>query len=572
MTRILAFTPYAAWEFHTRYEVTISKAARLRGAQVRHILCDGQMAACDMYGAAASYPQGRPLDLCQQCQTMARAALEKSSLPFEWMSTLTTQDQKREAILWAQNLAVDELENARFHDWPLGEWITTSVVSYFREYPLDFNNWHHLSVWRGFLQGAAISALAIDGVLNQWQPDVLLMFNGRFGPLRVAFNLARARQIRVLIHERPWRPGAIFLYENAPANSPRPPQDYVLLWRDAPLTIAQLQTVQQWLIDRRFPPDRGLDLLYANTPQGAHILKSLGLTPEKKFWVMLTSSTDEFMGDPAIVGPFETQESWIEGVLAWMEQRPDIQLVIRVHPNVGGAGLGGESTSQALWFEHLRERLPANVTLIGPNEPLSSYDLMDACDAALTYGTTAGLEALASGKPVLTVPPLPLYAKAEGVLLVEHRDQLEAKLEELARHESTPPTRARCRRGAFRCIYRGFFDFQKDFPLVRVDDRVSSRVTYSDESALLPGRDATLDRICDFLFDGRPLFDAPTPADLALTNQQEDDFFAALEANENWLKPRLDRRRLTLRVHGARKESIKSAKNMLRPLKNKLGL
>lgn len=572
MTRILAFTPYAAWPFHTRYELTISKAARLRGAQVRHVLCDAQMAECDMYSAAAFYPKARPLDICRNCQKQANIEFAGSGLPVDWMSSLTTDDQKREAIRWAQNLTVDELENARFHDWPLGEWITTSVVSYFRDYPLDFNNWQHISVWRGFLQGAAISALALQTVFDQWQPDALLMFNGRMGSLRVALNLARERQIRVLIHERPWRPGAIFLYENTPANSPRPAQDYVAQWRDAPLTLAQLQTVQRWLVDRRFPPDRGLDLLYANAPQGRAVLETLGLKSDKKLWLLLTSSTDEFMGDPALVGPFATQEEWIEAVVLWVARRPEIQMIIRVHPNVGGAGLGGEATSQTLWFEQLRPRLPANVALVGPKEPLSSYDLMDVADAALTYGTTAGLETLALGKPVLTAPPLPLYEMAQGVILVEAPDEIEAKLNELARHQSTTATRAQCQRGAFRCIFRGFFDFQKDFPLVRVDDRVSARATYSDESALLPGRDATLDRICDFLFEGRPLFDTPTPSDLARSTADEDDFFAQLENNPNWLKPRLDRRRLTLRVGGARKDGIKTAKNVLRPLKNKLGL
>lgn len=527
------------------------------------------MAECDIYGAASFHPQGRPLDLCQSCQAQSRQIFTESGLDFEWMSALTSDKQKREAVAWAQNLELDQLETAHFRGWPLGEWITTSVVSYFRHYPLRFDNWHQISVWRGFLQGAAITALAMQHVLDEWKPDALWMFNGRMGPLRVAFNLARQREIRVLIHERPLRPGAIFLYENTPANNPKPIHDYVLAWRDVPLSTAQLETARDWLIDRRFPPDRNLDLLYAKAPQGAnHLREQLKLSKKRKTWVLFTSSTDEFMGDPALVGPFETQEQWIEDVLLWLARNSQIELIIRVHPNVGGFGLSGEAKSQALYFENLHTQLPTNARIVGPNEALSSYDLMDICDAALTYGTTAGLEMLALGKAVLTVPPLPIYGCAQGVILVVKREDLDAALDELSLRKPS----VEAMRGGFRCIAHGVFDSQKEFPLVQVDERVLSRYTYSNESALAPGRDATLDRICNFLFDGRPIFDAPTPADLAKSTNEEDIFFDALANNGTWLKPQLNARRIKLQWGRIRKGTIRRARKGLLAAKHKLGL
>jgi len=73
MARVLAFTPYAAWRIHTLYETTITRACRLRGAEVTHLLCDGVLSECDMYIAAIS-PSGRPFDLCTRCQAGAGAA------------------------------------------------------------------------------------------------------------------------------------------------------------------------------------------------------------------------------------------------------------------------------------------------------------------------------------------------------------------------------------------------------------------------------------------------------------------------------------------------------------------
>ena len=52
MTRVLAFTPYARWHFHTKYETTLTRACQARGAEVKHLLCDGLLSECDIYKAA----------------------------------------------------------------------------------------------------------------------------------------------------------------------------------------------------------------------------------------------------------------------------------------------------------------------------------------------------------------------------------------------------------------------------------------------------------------------------------------------------------------------------------------
>ena len=45
-------------------------------------------------------------------------------------------------------------------------------------------------------------------------------------------------------------------------------------------------------------------------------------------------------------------------------------------------------------------RLPANVILVPPDQPLSSYGLLAVSDLVLGYTTTVGLEAAVRGIPV----------------------------------------------------------------------------------------------------------------------------------------------------------------------------
>ena len=210
-TRIMTFSPYAAWTFHTNYETTLLHGCVIRGAEVKVLLCDGVFGECDMYNAAMSFPHGRPLNLCQSCQAAAKSALDKSGLPYEWLSSYLSEQERQEALNWAQSLYPDEFMTATFRGFPVAEWVITSAVTYFRVYPIRFDDWQTLNVYRGFLHAGAITCIALENAFEQWKPDALLMFNGRMSVTRVAFYMAKRSGIRILTHERSYRPDTLFI-------------------------------------------------------------------------------------------------------------------------------------------------------------------------------------------------------------------------------------------------------------------------------------------------------------------------------------------------------------------------
>src|SRR5262249_46449369 len=155
-----------------------------------------------MYGAAMS-SSGRPFDLCDRCQAGAKVALADTPVPFEWLSSYLRPDERHAAFEWAQEIQPSQFLSAFFRGLPIGEWVTTSVVSYFRCLPIRLDDWHPVNVFRGFLHGTAVASVALSRLLDDWRPDSMILLNGRLSVLRVAFNLARARGIRVLVHEAP---------------------------------------------------------------------------------------------------------------------------------------------------------------------------------------------------------------------------------------------------------------------------------------------------------------------------------------------------------------------------------
>jgi len=533
MTRVLAFTPYTLWDFHTNYETTITRACQVRGAEVKHIRCDSLFGECDMSNAEMS-PTGRPPGLCALCRSRGDVSFEGTGLATEWLSRYLEPGEREEASAWAQGLAPEHLETAQFHGFPLGEWVLSSVVSYFRTYPVRVDDGRVAGVFRGFLHAGALTSLGLTRALDDWKPDALVVFNGRRSVTYIAFVLARRRGIRVLVHERPQRPGTVMVAQNEHCLSLEPFKRLWADWGDVPLARGQLQQVADWLRDRRFGHNQKGIHRFTNAPgQRDAVRQALGLVPGRKIAALYTSSTDEYAGTPGFVGPFASQEEWIERVAAWAGRRSDCDLVIRAHPNLAGAaGAGGSADAEIRWLQGLGTRLPGNARLVMPQDPLSTYDLMDVADLGITYGSTAGVEVFALGKPVVTTPPIAFYDGVPSVFTVLEPGALEATLDAAL---AQGPSRE-LRRMAFRCLSLFYFHLPLPFPLVSVTRLTDTRVSYDSAEALAPGRDPSLDRICGFLLEDKPIFPAPDAQQRRRTADEEDAFFTRLEADPHWLE------------------------------------
>jgi hypothetical protein len=196
--------------------------------------------------------------------------------------------------------------------------------------------------------------------------------------------------------------------------------------------------------ERALPPDRvrevGEDTLVRFSATQAHVYSPpktfgagdlrtrLGLDPHRKLLVAFTSSLDEMMATgvtraglgasvPPPPQPFRDQIEWLQAVIDRVERSPNLQLVVRVHPREGPNKREGV-TSQHLGL--LRERFDRpfrHCRFVWPGDPVSSYDLGELADVALTSWSTIGLEFARMGVPVLT--------STNGLAAFPHDDFLE---------------------------------------------------------------------------------------------------------------------------------------------------
>jgi hypothetical protein len=98
---------------------------------------------------------------------------------------------------------------------------------------------------------------------------------------------------------------------------------------------------------------------------------------------------------------FHKQVDWIEALIEFVQNRRDLNLIIRVHPREFPNKREGLLSEHAIMLERILTNLPENVNVNWPNDNISIYDLAIIVDTFANAWSTAGEEMILLGIPVV---------------------------------------------------------------------------------------------------------------------------------------------------------------------------
>ncbi|MBD2548391.1 hypothetical protein H6G65_02075 [Microcystis elabens FACHB-917] len=146
-----------------------------------------------------------------------------------------------------------------------------------------------------------------------------------------------------------------------------------------------------------------------------------GIKPEQKILLMTLSSYDEayaallidaFPESKVFSDVFRTQAEWVQATLSWITNRPELFLVIRIHPRDFPNKREAMRSDQSFLLEQQLSYVPSNAHVNWPNETISLYQILESTSVVLTGWSVTGVEALALGIPVVTYDAnLPSYPR-----------------------------------------------------------------------------------------------------------------------------------------------------------------
>lgn len=150
---------------------------------------------------------------------------------------------------------------------------------------------------------------------------------------------------------------------------------------------------------------------------------------------------------------------WLENTVRHFAQRPEAQLVIRVHP---GEMLGAGHPSVEIVRTAVPDQ-PPHVITIEPDAEVNTYDLIEVAHMGLVYTTTVGMEMAMAGVPVVVSG----HTHYRGKGFTHDPETLTDYFEILDQRIAEPLNRRLSREKvdlAIRYAYRFFFEYPFTFP------------------------------------------------------------------------------------------------------------
>jgi glycosyltransferase involved in cell wall biosynthesis/predicted O-linked N-acetylglucosamine transferase (SPINDLY family) len=498
--KVLCFSPYAAWQLHASYEIALCHNLQWRRHSYLYVGCDGLFSDCDLFWEAAAGP--RPKNACAACQKQVTTLLDTCRIPHTWLGKYNPPDGESSAQAFTKALRDDELLAAEYRGYPVGQWIKSSVHTHLRINTIDLRNPKHCAALRSYLYSGAVAINCLSQLLDQERPTILLLFNGRMSVTRIALELAQERGIRVVCHERGLAKETLLLWENENCLSLRPYEKFGAEWRDIPLSKSEVSKVTRWLTDRAHGTNLNWKTFSVQSSLG-DLEAFLNAHQGKTLWTLFTSSTDEIAAQTEQTSAFGTQYKWIERTIEIARSKPDVALVVRVHPNSGGKKSTGKNLGELAFFESLQSSLPSNVALVMPDDKVSSYALAERTDLGLVYVSTIALEMACRGKKVFLAARTP-WIYCSTLELITDETAYEATLENSIGRKTGADESVRIATGAFRFAYAYIHRWNIRFPLVQMPDVHNGSLTAKTLDELRPGVHDCLDYCAEIVLGIRP--------------------------------------------------------------------
>ena len=334
--------------------------------------------------------------LCGVCKAKTKRGLALLSGEFEHIETpesitIPSCTPERQQLLGNRwSIKQYQMENT-----DVGQAAYSSYIGLSRDQDLEGK----LAVW------AQNRLLATSEALTQWfrallktrNPNRVVLYNGRQNQYRPLLRVAQQENIDVDVMEFSGQEArCVYTFKN------ELPQDIDVLnryiettWQNYAGDIAQCG--EEYYSFKR----RGGVI---NDHRSYVLGQTQGMLPDgwdtsKHNVAVFNSSEDEYtaLGGDYDKTLYKNQTEAMTRICESLHDDQDIVIWLRIHPN-----LSKVHWSFAEKLLHL-ERKHSNVRVIPGSSPVSSYGLLDACNTALSFGSTMGVEAVYWRKPSILV-------------------------------------------------------------------------------------------------------------------------------------------------------------------------
>jgi hypothetical protein len=436
--KVLFFAPHDAIWIHAFPEALVAEALAQQGAQIVYVSCGGTLnthcIAMTAQGVPFTAPAAAKERICVGCRRNEAIIRKQFNLGGSDLRDVINVADSHAADAVVASLTPDNCVDLVMDGIEVGRIALYELLLQNKKTEIAFSD-AEWARYLGSVRNAVLVLRSMQRVLASERPDRVVVYNALYSVNRIVCRLAElagipqyflhagdnlAHRLQTLILAR----GQAFAYYE------RLREKFVEI-HQRPAEPAAMQLATDHFLE--VARGRSLWAYSVASNQNVDLRQRFGVQPGQKIICATMSSDDErFSGEVIGALPvdipllFPRQVDWIRALVAYVQNRSDLHLIVRVHPREFPNKRESVFSEHAQMLKSVLSDLPQNVRVNWPTDNVSLYDLANVADVFTNAWSSAGKEMAWLGLPVvLYSDQLTLYPASLNYVGVTERDYFE---------------------------------------------------------------------------------------------------------------------------------------------------
>ncbi|MDX2024678.1 MAG: capsule biosynthesis protein [Deltaproteobacteria bacterium] len=474
--KVLFLSPRAAIWVHAFPEAVLAESLMKSGHDVCYVTCGEVLKNHCEAMDANSAPHGSSLEVrsrvCALCHFQGELLRTNMALPGCRLSDVITEAD----VTWANEMLEacpkEGVENYFVDGMPVGRTALYVLLLDTKRIDLHFSA-EEMAIYRIELFNTLLGLAAAKKLVAQEKPERVIIYNALYPVNQIFLHYVESQGIPCyslhaganLAHRIQYifltRRYTFDFFAQQIADWPRwsgipAGGDEISQTVDHFLTL--IQGIGHWAYSSARNKDVGDLRERFGVPGGASVLVATMSSYDERFAAEAVHALPDYSGRLL----FDRQADWVQAVIEYVADRPDLFFIIRVHPRE----FRGNVSQHAAKLKQLFATLPANVRVNWPTDEISIFDLAEITDVFLNAWSSAGKEMALLGIPaVIYSKELVFYPPELNYVGDESREHYFAAIESAL----ADGWRAERIVQAFRWYafdhHRSLFDLRQSYPL-----------------------------------------------------------------------------------------------------------
>ena len=326
--KTLIYSPLAGAKPHFETDLELVESCLQKGGDVLFLTCDGEATSCDLNPY-------HHIGKCYRCKSRRDQGIKWigenriQQRSFYWITS--EQESEINQILDMPLNSIEVMRSLIVEDSDIGLAALSSVVSILREPYPDLGL--HRDLIKSQIKTALIVHFSLKNHILNYEPDELILYNGRLSILRPALRLAQKMKIQAYVHEVS---GSLDRYSYSSNHSTH---DLVKMksviddfYQNHPLPEEEKEMLARKWFESRYQ-NRDMSGFNFTKTQKIGLLPN-NLKTNKLKIAIFNSSEDEMVAIDGWENPhYTSQNEALERIFSDLSGR-NIQFILRVHPNL----------------------------------------------------------------------------------------------------------------------------------------------------------------------------------------------------------------------------------------------